>query len=234
MSSSIPVSIESFNFRLLAKRGLFWPEQKTLFIADTHFGKEATLRRQGIPVPRGSTIGTLATITEMVTECAATRLILLGDMFHARSSLSKDVEDSLDEFFTWHSELQFTLVLGNHDRPIGNLPTRWSIEIVDSGFQIERVAISHIPQLPCGKCDLLLCGHIHPAFRFQSQTESLGKLPCFWLSQRQLVLPAIGEFTGTHVVNPLPNDRTWVIAENQIIEVSNATGKESTTSILRD
>ena len=144
----------------------------------------------------------------MVIECAATRLVLLGDMFHARSSLSKEVADSLDEFFNWHSNLRFTLVLGNHDRSIRKLPPQWSIEIVDSGFQIEKVAISHIPQLSCGKCHLMLCGHIHPALRFQSQTESLGKLPCFWLSKRQLVLPAIGEFTGTHVVNPLPMDRT--------------------------
>lgn len=234
MPSSIPVSIEATNFLLLSKRGLFWPEQKSLFIADTHFGKEATFRRLGIPVPRGSTIGTLATITEMVAECGATRLILLGDMFHARSSLSKDVRDSLDEFFTRHSELRFTLVLGNHDRYIRKLPSQWSIEIVDSGFQIERVAISHFPMLCRAECDLVLCGHIHPAFRLQSKTESLGKLPCFWLSQRQLVLPAIGEFTGTHVVNPLRTDRTWVIAENQIIEVSKATGNEPTKSILRD
>ena len=219
--SSLEVSIEGMDFVFLAKRGLFWPGQKTLFIADTHFGKEATFRKQGFPVPRGSSIGTLATITEMIIENQATRLILLGDMFHARSSISEDVRRSLDAFFARHPKLCFTLVLGNHDRNLSKLLAHWPIEIVESSTQLGRLAISHIPEKPREGANLLLCGHIHPAYRIPSKLDSVGKLPCFWLSQRQLVLPAIGEFTGTQVVKPSGTDRTWVIAEEQIIEVSN-------------
>ena len=219
--SSLAVSIEGLEFLLLARRGLFWPEQKTLFIADTHFGKEATFRSQGVPVPRGSTKGTLSTIAAMVSEHQASRLILLGDMFHARSSISEDIRKSLDTFFSDNAQLQFTLVLGNHDRNLRKLPPNWPIEIVDSGTQLGRLSISHIPEEPRQGSSLLLCGHIHPAYRVRSQFDSVGKLPCFWLSQRQLVLPAIGEFTGTQLIKPSDSDRTWVIADGNILDVSN-------------
>ena len=219
LHSSLAISIEGIDFELLAKRGLYWPQQRTLFIADTHFGKEATFRSQGVAVPRGSTQATLTTIAQMISECQASRLVLLGDMFHAPSSIAKDIRESLDTFFTMHSQLQFTLVLGNHDRGIRTFPTSWPIEIVNSGTSIDLVSISHLPQEPSPSTKLLLCGHLHPAYRFFSKVDSVGKLPCFWLSNRQFVLPAIGEFTGTQVIRPNKSDQTWVIADDQIFRV---------------
>jgi uncharacterized protein len=219
LAGSLAVSVEGIDLRLLAKRGIFWPEKQTLFIADTHFGKEATFRRHGIAAPRGSTQGTLDTITEMIAECQASRLVLLGDMFHARSAISTDIGESLDAFFTSQVSLRTTVVLGNHDRGMSKLIERWPIEIVDSGTSIDAISISHLPQSPSVSTQLLLCGHLHPAYRFSSRTDSVGKLPCFWLSNRQLVLPAIGEFTGTQVVRPSGSDQTWVIVEDQIIRV---------------
>ncbi|MCY2982030.1 MAG: ligase-associated DNA damage response endonuclease PdeM [Planctomycetota bacterium] len=217
--SSLAVSIEGLDFRLLAKRGLYWPEQKILFIADTHFGKEATFRSQGIAVPRGSTEGTVATIAQMISECQASRLVLLGDMFHARSSISEGIRESLDAFFLAHPQLRFTLVLGNHDRGIQALTKGWPIEIIDSGAAIGSVSVSHLPQEPSLSTKLLLCGHLHPAYRFTSKMDSVGKLPCFWLSNRQFVLPAIGEFTGTQVIHPSKSDQTWVIVDDQILRI---------------
>jgi metallophosphoesterase superfamily enzyme len=134
-----------------------------------------------------------------------------------QSSISQDIQNSRDVFFAQHSQLRFTLVAGNHDRNVRELFNHWPIEIVESGTQVGRISISHFPQPPSVESDLLLCGHIHPAYRSHSKTDSVGKLPCFWLSKRQLVLPAIGEFTGTKIIKPSKADRTWVIAENQVI-----------------
>jgi len=217
--SSLAVSIEGLDFQLLARRGVYWPEQKTLFIADTHFGKEATFRSRGISVPRGSTDGTLATISQMISECQASRLVLLGDMFHARSSISQGIRESLDAFFLAHQQLRFSLVLGNHDRGLPALTKGWPIEIIDSGAPIGSVSVSHIPQEPSLSTKLLLCGHLHPAYRFVSKVDSVGKLACFWLSNRQFVLPAIGEFTGTQIIQPSRSDQTWVIVDDQILRV---------------
>ena len=36
--------------KLVAKKGIYWPKEKSLFVADPHFGKAATFRKVGIPV----------------------------------------------------------------------------------------------------------------------------------------------------------------------------------------
>ena len=217
--SSLKISIEGVKFWLLAKRGLYWPEQQTLFVADTHFGKEVTFRKLGVAVPSSSTQGTLSTIVQMIAQCQASRLVLLGDMFHSRSSISPGVRESLDIFFATHKHLRCTLVLGNHDKGLFKRSAGWPIEIVAAGTLIDTVSIAHFPQEPSCGSRLLLCGHLHPAYRFSSKIDSVGKLPCFWLSKRQLVLPALGEFTGTQVIDPSKSDHIWVIAEDQIIRV---------------
>ena len=38
---------------LLPERALWWPQQKALVLSDVHFGKSATFRENGIPVPEG-------------------------------------------------------------------------------------------------------------------------------------------------------------------------------------
>jgi metallophosphoesterase superfamily enzyme len=137
-------------------------------------------------------------------------------MFHAKSSIATDVRKSLENFFLEFSSVQMTLVHGNHDARVGTLPRNWPIEVLSPGTLIDSVAIGHHPcELPPG-AQAYLCGHVHPAIRMSSRSERLGKLPCFWHSGGQLVLPAIGEFTGTHVVTLASEDNAWIVAENQI------------------
>ncbi|MDA8744349.1 ligase-associated DNA damage response endonuclease PdeM [Rubripirellula amarantea] len=218
MPSSINVQLAHHQFKLLADRGMYWPDQQTLFVSDTHFGKAATFRRHGIPVPVGSTEGTLAMIAGMLTQTQASRLTILGDMFHARSSLSHDVTRSLESFMDRFADVGITLVRGNHDARVGDLPSSWPIEIVEPGITIEGVSLGHVPgPVPPG-ADLFLCGHIHPAVRLVINRESFGKHSCFWHSAGCMVLPAIGQFTGTHVVELAKGDQAWIVSEGEIHE----------------
>ena len=220
-STYIPTrtKIHGFELEFLPQCGLYWPSTRTLFVADTHFGKDATFRSSGIPVPQGGTADTLTSLSQMLIETKANRLILLGDMFHARSSLAPAVRDLLSDFFNAHSAIQFSLVLGNHDRNIGKLPNDWSIEVLEADDCIDGIQVAHHPTESELKCELRLCGHVHPSYRVSTVVESAGKLPCFWLSGRQLILPAIGRFTGTHAVRPRPQDRLWVITPSQVMEI---------------
>lgn len=216
MPDAIDIELGGNSFQLLADCGLFWPAQSILFVADTHFGKEATFRRGGIPVPAGTTNATLAKIGKMLRSTNAKHFCILGDMLHARSSIAKDVSEAIDLFFAEFNGVEMTLVLGNHDAKVGPLPSIWPINIVEPGKQIGNVALGHHPAtLPVG-ADVYLCGHIHPAIRVSSRAERLGKMRCFWLSGGQLVLPAIGEFTGTYVITPASDDQAWIVAEDQI------------------
>ena len=46
------------------------------------------------------------------------------------------------------------------------------------------------------------------------------RLPCFWLTPRGAVLPAFGSFTGSVSVVPGPEDRVFVIADQEVIGVA--------------
>ncbi len=167
-------------------------------------------------MPVGATDATLANITRMLRRTQASRLCILGDMFHARSSIAPDVRESLERFFTEFSRVEMTLIRGNHDVRVGAFPNSWPIKIVDPGLSIDRVSLGHHPaEVPAG-ADLYLCGHLHPAISVSSGAERLGKMPCFWHSRGQLVLPAIGAFTGTQVVNPSLGDSAWITADDKI------------------
>ena len=218
MPKFIEVTIGSNEWMLLGDRGLYWHDQRALFVADTHFGKEATFRRNGLPVPRGSTDETLRTISRMLTRTEATCLTILGDMFHARSSLSADVRESLDRFFAKHVEVEFRLVLGNHDKHVGQLPGHWPIETVDAGMQVGDVTLSHMPDASDANNNLVLCGHLHPSIQLRSPTDRSGRLPCFWLHDGCLILPAIGNFTGTHLIEPNQKDRVWMVLGEELME----------------
>ncbi len=216
MTRSIAVEISGHSFEVLGERGLFWSSQQTLFVADTHFGKEATFRRHGIPVPVGSTQATLDAIGRMLETTKASRMVILGDMFHARSSLSPDVVESLTQFFDQYKHVMFTLIRGNHDARLGQLPTAWQLSIEEPIEWMGRVALGHHPAKPPSGADVYLCGHIHPALRLGSRRDRLGKLPCFWLHDGCFVLPAIGDFTGTHQIELGPSDKAWFVADGEI------------------
>ena len=216
MAELIDIQLAGHSFQLLANCGLFWPAQSMLFVADTHFGKEATFRSHGIPVPIGATAATLAKIAEMLRRTGAERLCILGDMFHARSSIVKDVRESLDRFFDEFKMVEVSLILGNHDTHLGTQLSSWPIKILEAGTTICSITLAHLPTAKPEGADLVLCGHIHPAIRVSSNTERFGKLPCFWHSRGQLVLPAIGDFTGTQVVRLAKEEQAWFIADQNI------------------
>jgi len=63
--------------------------------ADLHLGKAATFRRAGIPVPEGTSARDLARLATLVRDTGADRLLILGDLFHARVGCTERV---LSEF----------------------------------------------------------------------------------------------------------------------------------------
>lgn len=219
----LTVHLNGVELVLLAERGVYWPEQQALFVADTHFGKEASFQKQGIAAPRGGMTATLAALDRMLTSTQATRLIVLGDLFHARCSFAAEVRSEFQDFLQQHAAISWMLIEGNHDTQAGKLPREWGIEVVQPGRFMAGLLLHHQPvdfEPQLGSTDgasLQLCGHLHPALNVRSGVERIGRLPCFWLNKHRLVLPALGAFTGNLVVTPEPNDRVWLVVESQVI-----------------
>lgn len=221
MKETIEINIDDHQLTLLPTGGVFHRATNTLFVTDTHFGKDATFRKHSIPVPSGSTLATISKIKSLVQRTSAQQLVILGDMFHAASSFSQETNEIIDEFTTHDCpHLRISLVPGNHDKNLPNFPRNWKIHMLESTTTWGGLVLSHFPLKSNEKLGPVLCGHIHPAVHVGSHTDRL-KLPCFLHRKNHLVLPAIGDFTGTKVIRPRSGDRIWLVADQQVISWRN-------------
>jgi DNA ligase-associated metallophosphoesterase len=202
---------------LLPERAAYWPARKSLFVADFHLGKAASFRRAGIPLPPGTTSEHVDRLGRAIDKTGATRVVFLGDFLHAKESRA---ENTLARFARWRAEredLEITIVRGNHDRKAGDPPPEWGARCIDAGERVGPFILNHEPGASRG--GYALAGHIHPAVRLSSEGESL-RLPCFWFGANHGVLPAFGAFTGSAEVRPRRGDLVFVIAEDEVLEVS--------------
>lgn len=198
---------------------MWWERERTLFVADLHLGKPAAFRALGIPVPESTTAADLTRLGAMIDRLRATRVVLLGDLVHARSGMQPA---TLDAFAAWRrarAELAITLVRGNHDRAAGDPPAAWNLDIINGPAPLGPFVLAHEP---CAdERGVVLAGHIHPAIRLHGAASTSLRAPCFWVSRDGrgvCVLPAFGSFTGAKLIKPRAGDRVFVVGDGQVIE----------------
>lgn len=219
--------------QMLPERGLFWREQRILFVADLHLGKDATFRQAGLAVPAVSSRNTLDRLRQLVEAVEPSECVILGDLIHAADSLNERVHDEVSDFFARVGNCKWRLIKGNHDRHTKKWPEHWPLVIESAGCIEGPFQFLHIPPSlaePIGELKkggnfpsiaepFFLAGHIHPAWRGTGSILVREKLPCFWMSRFGLVLPAFGTFTGTKQIDRAKRERVFVIADSQVLEV---------------
>jgi DNA ligase-associated metallophosphoesterase len=200
---------------LLPERAVWWPSRNTLLVADVHFGKAASFRAHGVPVPHGTTVGTLARLDAMLERTGANRIIFIGDFLHAREGRAPDTVRTLAEWRRRRSAVSMTLVRGNHDRRAGDPLPEIAIDCVDPPLAEPPFTLAHHPRAVAGA--YVIAGHLHPAVVMTGPARQWERLPCFWFGSDVAVLPAFGDFTGVAEINPLPADRVFVIAGELVL-----------------
>ena len=200
---------------LLPERALFWPRMATLFVADTHWGKAATFRAAGIALPGGTTTDDLARLGRVVQRTGVQRLVLLGDLLHAKAGRAWQTLEAVTSWRAEWPEVEVLLVRGNHDWHAGDPPQEWGFAVVDAPHAMSPFVLLHQPNEQSD--GYALAGHLHPGARLQGQGRQRLQLPCFWFGARVGVLPSFGSFTGMAVVTPAPGDRVYVIAEDAVL-----------------
>ena len=201
---------------ILADRALYWPRRKTLLIADPHFGKAATFRQAGIPIPHGTTATDLDRLRALVAGTAAERLVVLGDFFHARSGRQPSTLDAIALWRAEHGQLEIVLVRGNHDDHAGDPPEEWRFNCAAEPIRDEPFWLAHHPRRR--RSGFVLAGHLHPALSLGDGGGSL-RSACYWFQKRVAVLPAFGRFTGARGVRPRAADRVFVVGPGEVVEI---------------
>jgi DNA ligase-associated metallophosphoesterase len=192
---------------LLPEKALYWPARETLIVADIHFGKAASFRAQGVPVPRGTTSQNLAALDDLMARYRTREIIFLGDFLHARAAHASATQMAMLAWRTRHPQLVLTLVRGNHDRHAGDPNRALDIVMVDEPRTFGPFSLCHHPDLVTE--GYALAGHVHPTFLLATRFDAL-RLPCFVVGQTRMILPSFGAFTGGHSVNREAGERIYV------------------------
>jgi DNA ligase-associated metallophosphoesterase len=215
----VDCSVAGEKLVLLPERAVFWPARKSLFVADFHLGKAATFRAAGIPLPSGTTTENVERLGRAIDKTGATSVVFLGDFLHAKQGRA---DSTFTRFGAWResrSTVQLTIVRGNHDKKAGDPPPSWGVRCIEAGERLGPFVLNHEPGAARGG-GYALAGHIHPAVRLSACGEKPLRLPCFWFGARYGVLPAFGAFTGSADVLPRRGDQVFVIAEEEVLQVS--------------
>ena len=192
---------------LLAQKALYWPREKMLVVADIHFGKAASFRAQGVPVPRGTTSQNLAALDALMALHEVAHIMFLGDFLHARAAHASATLAAMLAWRIRHPDLKLTLVRGNHDRHAGDPAAALGIEMVDEPYSIAPFSFCHHPDIAAP--GYALAGHVHPTYLLATRFEAL-RLPCFVVGAGRMILPSFGAFTGGFTITPEAGDAIYV------------------------
>lgn len=211
----VTINLEGERLGLLPERAIWWERRQTLIVADLHWGKSGHFRKHGIAIPTDTQTHDELKLAGLIRRFSPERLIIAGDMFHSRSNAQVEI---FSHFRQSHESLHIDLVVGNHD--ILQEETYQGF-----GLQSHKECLSDGPF--CFAHDMLpeselfvIHGHVHPALRIKSPgyNQPALKLCCFAEDEQRMILPAFGQFTGTHVIEAAAFRHLYLVAENSVIQ----------------
>lgn len=211
MTESILIKNQSFIMH--ASKVLFWEEKSILLISDVHLGKVSHFRKFGAAVPQKAVQKNFDMLNEAIDFFEPKTIVFMGDLFH--SSLNKEWE--LFEGWSATVTAKIILVAGNHDIISPLKYEELNIDVV-SEIQLEGFLLTHHPEEREGFFNF--SGHIHPAIRLTGLGRQSVRLPCFYKTKNQMILPAFGEFTGTYTVEPTPESEVFASLGDTVLKVN--------------
>lgn len=213
----VDIELGQQRLQLLPERAAWWERESTLLIADTHFGKEATFRLASIPVP-DQTQESLSRLTSLIERLEPRRLVVLGDLLHARCGRCETVFEEIETWRARCAAMEIVLVRGNHDDAAGDPPATWKFHCVDEPWTLGSLALRHIPS-PEPPQVATLAGHLHPVVRLSGRGRDSLRLPCFLLRSNQLILPAFSPFVDGKALALQNSDQVFAVADDQVVSV---------------
>lgn len=208
----LEITLKGEQLTLLPERALLWPAQKTLIVADLHWGKSGHFRKHGIAIPANTQQQDEIRLAKIIREHGVERLVVAGDMFHSKQNKEVDI------FSHWrnnHRSLHIDLITGNHDILPKEKYGAWDMSQHEELHLGPFVVMHDIPE----DCDTFcIHGHVHPAVKLHGKGNQTIKLCCFAEDEHRFILPAFGQFTGTHSLHIPDYEHIYVIVEDKVMQ----------------
>lgn len=201
LSEQIAIDFHGNTLQLLKEKAVFFPEERILTLADVHLGKLEHFRKNGLAVPAPQTDFT--NLSRLIDKYRPAVLIFLGDLFHSEENAS------FHRFKEWRQDFSSTemlLIGGNHD--ILTNFAALGLEVTDY-LDLRNIRLQHAPDDSCDRPTI--AGHIHPGVMLKGTGKQSMKLPCFYIHQQQMVIPAFGISTGLHLIQPERGSQLYAV-----------------------
>lgn len=191
--NEIRLMVAGERLELHAERAVFWRHRMCLLVADIHFGKGSVLRRAGINVPTGQTLGDLSRLDALIAHYRPAQLIVLGDLVHGAAPLDAPWIGMVSTWRQRHAEIEMILIAGNHDRHFD--ARLLGFDIVGDELSLPPFLLRHAPGEVPGS--YVLAGHVHPGITLHDGWRR-HRLPAFRFATGAGLLPSFGSLTGLH------------------------------------
>lgn len=168
---------------------LWWPAQRTLFVADLHLEKASHFAAKGWLLPPQASADTLRQLIAAVESTGAARLVCLGDSFHDRGGPDRLLPDARHALMLMTRNLDWWWITGNHDADAAaSLGGRVLAEARLGPLVLRHEAVP-------GDATPELSGHFHPKLVIRHRGRHIARR-CIAMAATKLILPAYGTFTG--------------------------------------
>ncbi|MEO9662217.1 ligase-associated DNA damage response endonuclease PdeM [Maribacter dokdonensis] len=199
-------------FEMHFSGALFWEKHSILLISDVHLGKVSHFRKYGAAVPQQAVQQNFDALTAVVEHFKPKSILFLGDLFHS----ALNIEWSLFEQWVQTTSQEIILVSGNHDIISPLKYEALNIKVIPE-LTLDSFLLTHHPEERDGFFNF--SGHIHPAIKLSGLGRQSVRLPCFYKTEHQMILPAFGEFTGTYTLEPCEGCEVYALLGDAVLPV---------------
>ncbi len=168
---------------------LFWPEQKTLIVADLYLEKKSVKVEKGRLLPPYDRRSTLRRLAAVMDRYDPDRVIVLGDSLHDEAAAERMPRADRDKLSILRQGREWYWITGKYD---SDLPD-WLGGIVCPALTIEGIKFRHDPS--SGPKTHEIAGHLHPVARLIRRGATVRR-KCFISNGERLVIPAFGVYAG--------------------------------------
>lgn len=206
------IKINGCEFSLLHQKALYKPDEALLIIADIHLGKANHFRNSGIPFPAIAQQSDYERLEQLFMEIKPHKVYFLGDLFH--STFNRDWHYFCDLIAKFPSIL-FLLVKGNHDIINTKLFKEICIDVVDT-IEDDLFIYTHEPMDNVTTGKMNIAGHVHPGVILSGMARQSIKLPCFYIRQQRMILPAFGVLTGLYSMEQADDADVYMVLQDRV------------------
>lgn len=168
---------------------LFWPEQKTLIVADLYLEKGSARAGKGRLLPPHDRRSTLRRLAAVMDRYDPDRVIALGGSLHDEAAAERMPRADREKLSILRQGREWYWITGTYDP---DLPD-WLGGIVCPALTLEGIKFRHDPS--SGPESHEIAGHLQPTARLTRRGARVRR-KCFISNGARLVIPAFGVYAG--------------------------------------